>query len=443
MRDDERQILSVSELNNIAKDMLENQFPRIWIEGEISNAAFPASGHIYFTLKDSGAQIRAAMFKGRNRLLTFQPQNGNQVMVRGRVSLYTQRGDYQLIADQMQEAGEGALLRAYEKLKTKLTQKGLFDEEAKQTLPSLPNQIGVITSPTGAAVRDIISVLKRRFPSIPVIIYPTRVQGEDAAVEIAGAIRKANKMKHCDVLIVGRGGGSLEDLWAFNEEPVAQAIYDSSIPIISAVGHQTDVTIADFVADVRAPTPSAAAELLSPDREEWLATFAGFQEYLIKQISLQIKQHKTALEHFQKRLKHPGKRLNELAQHLDNLESRLSLAVKQNLLSHNNRLALSKASLFRQDPRHQISQQLDFTDSLSKRLTLAFKNRTQAEQMRFNSLTQRLHNVSPLATLQRGYSITETEKGELLKSTNQIKAGDKIKTRLGSGNVSSKVIDIH
>ncbi|MBL4868820.1 MAG: exodeoxyribonuclease VII large subunit [Pseudomonadales bacterium] len=442
MQDDDRQILSISELNELAKDLLENRFPRIWVEGEISNAAFPASGHIYFTLKDNNAQIRAAMFKGRNRQLKFQPQNGNQVMVRGRVTLYSQRGDYQLIVDQMQEAGEGALLRAYEKLKAKLNQQGWFNEDIKQTLPTLPNQIGVITSPTGAAIRDIISVLKRRFPSIPIIIYPTRVQGEGAADEIARAINKANEMQDCDVLIVGRGGGSLEDLWAFNEESVARAVYDSRIPIVSAVGHQTDVTIIDFVADLRAATPSAAAELLSPDREEWFNTFSGYRQHLLRQMELQITQHKLVLEHLQKRLKHPGRRLEELAQHLDNLETRLSQGMKQSLIVNNNRLALSKATLLLHDPRHSISQQLEYTQSLSKRLSVALKNAMQSQHMRFTSLTQRLNSVSPLATLQRGYSITKTEKGHLLKSANQVKQGDNINTQLQSGSLVSTIVRV-
>jgi len=441
MQDDQRHILSVSDLNGQARDMLENQFPRIWVEGEISNAAFPGSGHLYFSLKDGGAQIRAAMFKGRNRLLKFKPANGNQVIVRGRVSLYAPRGDYQLIVDHMEEAGEGVLLRAYEKLKAQLAQQGLFDEDIKKPLPTLPTQIGVVTSPTGAAIRDIISILKRRFPSIPIIIYPTLVQGDDAAPEIAKAIARANEIGDCDVLIVGRGGGSLEDLWAFNEEIVARAVYNSEIPIVSAVGHQTDFTIIDFVADYRAPTPSAAAELLSPEKDEWLKTFANIQQDLLKEIKLKITRQQMQLEHLQKRLKHPGRRLEELSQHVDNLENRLALAMKQRLSVKRNRLALSKATLLQHDPRHALSQQLNHTLFLSKRLTNAIKNRMQSEQMKFNSLTQRLNNISPLATLQRGYSITQSEKGQLLSSATAVKKGDKIITKFANGTLFSKVIE--
>ena len=275
-------IFSVSELNQYAREILENSFPMIWLEAEVSNLVQPSSGHIYLTLKDKNAQVRGAMFKGRNQRLTFKPKNGDQVLVKGRLSLYAPRGDYQLIIDAMQEAGLGALQRAFEVLKRKLAAEGLFADELKKPLPAHPNAIGVVTSPTGAAIQDIISVLKRRFPLTPIIIYPCAVQGEEAPAQLVSAIQTANRRRECEVLIVGRGGGSLEDLWAFNNESLARAIRASNIPIVSAVGHQIDFAIADFVADVRAPTPSAAAELLSQDQAELRARFAGFEQLLAR-----------------------------------------------------------------------------------------------------------------------------------------------------------------
>jgi exodeoxyribonuclease VII large subunit len=433
--------LTVTTLNYLAKDMLENNFPQVWVEGEISNTACPSSGHIYFTLKDSQAQIRAAMFKGHNRRLTFRPQNGQQVTVRGKISLYTPRGDYQLLVDQMEAAGDGALRRAYETLKKQLAQEGLFDESIKQTLPTLPSQIGVITSPTGAAIRDIISVLKHRFPGIPIIIYPAAVQGEGAATEIAQAIQTANTSGVCDVLIVGRGGGSLEDLWAFNEEIVARAVYHSTIPIVSAVGHQTDFTIIDFVADHRAPTPSAAAERLSPTREEWLSTLRTFQRRFKRQIQTITAHHQQTLSHLQKRLTHPRRHLEEFGQRLDDLESRLTLAVQQHLITQKNCLSINSATLQQHDPRHRITQQFNQSKALTIRLKNAMKHFTQQQQIKFVSLSQRLNSVSPLATLQRGYSITQTEQNQLIRHVQQISPGDRIKTQLQSGSILSEVIE--
>ena len=313
----ENHIFSVTEINNSVKSLLEQQFTSIWIEAEISNLATPRSGHIYLTLKDDNAQIRAAMFRGNNMRLAFRPKDGMQVLVRGRLSLFAPRGDYQLIIDKMQEAGQGALQRAFEKLKAKLQQEGLFAEERKKTVPLRPGTIGIVTSPTGAAVHDILSVLQRRFPLTNVIIYPTQVQGAEAAAQIRGAIQRANQRQECDVLIVGRGGGSLEDLWCFNDEALARTIAESNIPVVSAVGHQVDFTIADFVADLRAPTPSAAAELLSADGDELQATLAGYQNWFESKIKSQLAEKHQQLHWVSKNLKHPGRRLEEHAQRLD------------------------------------------------------------------------------------------------------------------------------
>lgn len=279
------EIFTVSELNRTARELLEDNFSLIWIEGEISNLACPSSGHIYFSLKDARAQVRCAMFRGRNQRLDFKPQDGQQLLARGRVSLYEGRGEFQIIIEYMEEAGDGKLRREFELLKQRLDKEGLFAESHKKTIPELPQSIGVVTSATGAAIRDIVSVLKRRFPSIPIVIYPTQVQGEMAAGQIVQAIHTANKRAECDVLIVARGGGSLEDLWPFNEEPVARAIYASHIPIVSGVGHEVDFTIADFVADRRVATPSAAAEIVSPNRQDWRTRISHLQQRISEQIT--------------------------------------------------------------------------------------------------------------------------------------------------------------
>lgn len=386
-----RTIYTISELNQMVRSLLEDAFPPLWVEGEISNFSCPSSGHWYFSLKDSGAQIRCAMFQGRNRAIGFQPENGAHVLVRGRISLYEPRGDFQLIADFMEEAGDGALRRAFELLKERLATEGLFDPAHKKPLPALPNAIGVVTSPTGAAIRDILSVLKRRFPSIPVIIYPTAVQGNQAAQQIAQAIQIANIRQECDVLIVARGGGSLEDLWSFNEENVARAIYASEIPIVSAVGHEIDFTIADFVADQRAPTPSAAAELVSPDKAEWLQQLNKLARNLIRQIDTHIERHQQTLAHLIKRLRHPGQQIQDRFQRLDDLEQRLQRAWQFQL--HRKQQALA-------------------------------------------NLSRALDAVSPLATLARGFSIITIEKsGDILRTAKQINVGDKITARLPKSQI--------
>ncbi|MGA7800973.1 MAG: exodeoxyribonuclease VII large subunit, partial [Gammaproteobacteria bacterium] len=286
----QRDVYSVGRLNREVRAALEAGFALLWVEGELSNVARPASGHLYLTLKDAQAQVRCAMFRNRCQFLGFTPQNGMQVLVRARVSLYEPRGDFQLIIEHMEEAGDGALLRAFEALKQRLSKEGLFEEARKRPIPTLPRRVGVVTSPIGAAIRDILSVLRRRFPALPVLIYPVPVQGTDAAPQIAAAVRRASERADCDVLIVTRGGGSLEDLWAFNEELVARAIHDSAIPVVSGVGHEIDFTIADFVADRRAPTPSAAAELVSPDQAEWLAQLRALDARLLQRLQRHLQE---------------------------------------------------------------------------------------------------------------------------------------------------------
>lgn len=434
-----RNIYSVSHLNNAARDLLESEFPLIWVEGEISNLARPASGHIYFSLKDESAQLRCAMFKMRNRLVGFRPENGQQILVRGRLSLYPARGDYQLIAEHMEEAGDGALRRQFEMLKHKLHGEGLFDAASKQDLPELPARIGVITSPTGAAIHDILHVLKRRFPGIPVLIYPVPVQGDAAPAAIVTALQTAGKRNECDALILARGGGSLEDLWAFNDEAVARAIHASEIPIVSAIGHEVDFTIADFVADLRAPTPSAAAELLSPDRHEWLATFSSWQQRLHRSWQGRIAQHRQQLDWLQRQLKHPGQRLRERAQRLDELEQRLNLAQQSRLRQQRARLDTLSARLHGNSPSQRlrvIRLRLDKLqhDNRSAITAILTQHRTQ-----LGSLSRALNAVSPLATLGRGYAIVQTPEGKVVRGADDVSVGDRLSTRLSSGRIESRV----
>ena len=330
-----RDVISVTSLNRMVRSLLEGHFPNVLVEGEISNLSMPSSGHWYFTLKDEGSQIRCAMFRNRNMMTRFRPRDGMQIVLRGKLSIYEGRGDYQLIGESMEEAGDGALRRRFEMLKEKLAAEGLFAAERKRVLPEHVRHVGVITSATGAVIRDIISVLQRRFPAIVVTLLPVPVQGVEAPAAIVKAINTANRRSDLglDVLIIGRGGGSLEDLQAFNEESVARAAAASALPTISAVGHETDFTILDFVADLRAPTPSAAAELISPDRNEMMQMLGGYALVLEKLIRDRLQQHRQQLIWVARHLKHPGRRLQEHAQALDMLEGRL-LRATQNRIRH-------------------------------------------------------------------------------------------------------------
>lgn len=435
-------VLSVSELNQKVRKILEQQFATVWVEGEISNFASPSSGHWYFSLKDSGAQIRAAMFRNSNRRVNFRPKEGMQVLVRGKLSLYEPRGDYQLIVDTMEEAGEGALRRAFEQLKAQLEKEGLFDDQYKQELPYWPSKIGVITSPTGAAIKDILHVLERRFPAIPVVIYPVAVQGEEAAPQITAAIATANRRRDADVLIVGRGGGSLEDLWAFNEEIVARAIFDSALPIISAVGHQTDFTIADFVADLRAPTPSAAAELASPDQQEWLDSLASYESILTRHLTRKLNDLSQQLDFLQRRLKHPGKELQEQRQRLQQLLTRLIKSNTRQQQTQFQQLHFLNQRLLQNRPDKMIQQLRLRLAPLKKNLNRAMTDHLQLSNQHWHHLGQRLDTVSPLATLNRGYSITRNQQKEVIKDCNRVKKGELINTMVSNGEIISKVVDI-
>jgi len=434
----ERDVFTVSRLNQTARKLLEQGLARIWLEGELSNIARPSSGHLYFTLKDSKAQIRGAMFSSRNQLLRFNPQEGMQVLVRAKISLYEPRGDYQLIAETMQEAGDGVLQQAFDALRLKLEKEGLFASDTKQALPTLPARIGVITSPSGAAIRDVLSVLKRRFPAIPVLVYPVPVQGKDAGREIAAMVGIAAARKECDVLILTRGGGSLEDLWAFNEEIVARAIHACRIPLISAVGHEVDFTIADFVADRRAPTPSAAAELVSPDQTEWLVQLGALETRGLRHIRQTLADSRKRLRWLQQRLqlRHPGQYLRQQAQRLDELEQRTRLAIH----SYFNRLQYSVnevlARLKQASPAHQINCTELQRQALLQRMQAAINRLLQTRQRQLAVACKSLDTISPLATLDRGYAIvTRQTDTHVLHQASAVKAGDRIEARLARGRL--------
>lgn len=438
----ERQILTVTQLNRATGRLLNDYFLTVWVEGEISNLSMPSSGHLYFSLKDANAQVRCAMFRTQQRRLTVKPENGKQVIVKAQVSLYEPRGDYQLIVEHIEEAGAGALQRAFDALKLKLSAEGLFDAANKQSLPALPNAIGVITSPSGAAIRDILTVLKRRFAAVPVIIYPVAVQGDTAKHDIAKAIATANAHQQCDVIILGRGGGSLEDLQAFNEEIVARAIFASRIPIISAVGHETDVTIADFVADLRAATPTAAAELATPDQQEWLSRFIYLESRLQQQLQRKLGEKQQVLDWLTRRLQqqHPGQKLARNVQRMDELELRLNQAMQAKLRHSNNLIEAKTAKLWQHNPAITINNHQQRQDYLSTRLITAIRHKLEQQNLRLLNFSQTLHAVSPLATLNRGYAmVIQQPSGKIIRSAEQLAVGDIVETRLGQGHFSSQV----
>jgi exodeoxyribonuclease VII large subunit len=431
----ERQIFSVSQLNRSVRHLIETQLPLLWVEGEISNFARPASGHWYLTLKDDQAQVRCAMFRNSNQRVGFKPANGTQVLVRCRAGLYEGRGEYQLVIEHMEEAGFGALQRQFEQLKQQLSDEGLFDNQHKRPMPDSVSHIGVITSATGAAVKDVLSVLERRFPSIKVSIFPTAVQGEQAAKQIVEAIDNANQLGQCDALIVGRGGGSLEDLWPFNEELVARAIFASAIPIVSAVGHEVDFTIADFVADLRAPTPSAAAELLSPDGEDILNQFEGFEILLTEAVGRKIQQLGQRADYLKKRLRHPGHKLQEQSQHLDHLDIRLRRAINSGLEQRRQQMNLVQSQLARVHPGEAIGDYHSLVARYVKQMSRSVKQQLEVRRSKTGQAMHLLDTVSPLKTLGRGYSIIRDADNAVIKSVASVNEGDVLRGQLEDGEV--------
>ena len=431
----DRQIYSVSQLNRSVRQLLETQLPLLWVEGEISNFARPASGHWYLSLKDDQAQVRCAMFRNANQRVNFQPTNGTQILVRCRAGLYEGRGEYQLIIEHMEEAGTGALQRKFDQLKQQLANEGLFDNQHKQPMPTAVSHIGVITSTTGAAIKDILSVLDRRFPAIKVSIFPTAVQGEQAAGQIVDALAMANQQSQCDALIVGRGGGSLEDLWPFNEESVARAIFNSKIPIVSAVGHEVDFTIADFVADLRAPTPSAAAELLSPDGQDLLDQFMGFEILLSEALIRKIRQLEQRADFLQKRLQHPGRKLQQQAQHMVQLRIRLQRAIAAQLQQQRAQMDQLQNKLLGQSPEQTIIHgQQRITQSV-KQLMRSMQHQLANKQTKTDQAMHLLDTVSPLSTLGRGYAIIRDQHNAVIKTVKEVKSGDQLISQLADGEI--------
>lgn len=437
-------VLTVSQLNRQAKTLLETHFDFLWVEGEISNFMVPSSGHWYFTLKDGKAQVRCAMFANRNQRVKFTPGNGDAIRLRCRVSLYEGRGEFQLIVEHLEHAGAGALQVAFEKLKARLLAEGLFAPGRKRALPASVSRLGVVTSPTGAAIHDILTVLRRRCPGIAVFVLPVAVQGEGAASQIAGAIERANRWQRegkvrLDALIVGRGGGSLEDLWAFNEEIVARAIAASELPIVSAVGHEVDFSIADLVADVRAPTPSAAAELLSPDQLAWQQGLQSLERDLLRLVRRKLADATLRLTHLRQRLKHPGTQLREQSQRLDDLEQRLLTAQRSFMLRQHNRLALQENRLMAVSPLPRLRQMQRDTRQRRQQLDSSMRRRLERHANRLAHLAQMLDSLSPLGILARGYAIVTDSNGAVLRDTSKVAIGDEVEARLASGHLGLTV----
>lgn len=437
----ERSVFSVSELNSAVARLLEQEFAWVWVEGEISNLATPASGHIYFTLKDAGAQVRCAMFRGRNRELKFKPENGSQVVVRCKVSLYEVRGDYQLIVDRMEQAGAGALQRKFEELKQKLAAEGLFSEVSKQDIPEIPACIGVITSTTGAAIRDVLSVIARRFPSVPVKLYPVPVQGEESAPAICHALELAQQHGVCDVLLLVRGGGSLEDLWSFNEESVARAIFNCSIPVVSGVGHEVDITIADFAADHRAATPTAAAETVTPDQQALMQTLDWYQSRLEQLVSEKISRLGERLSWLRTRLtqQHPLTILQRLGQRVVDIDKRMRITMDYKIRSANDRMQHVHTQLLSCSPAIAIHNYRNNIERLQQHAVFQIKSVVEQRKSHLRTLASTLNAISPLQTLSRGYSITSSTDGQTITNTDSVSQNELITTRLHMGQLISRI----
>jgi exodeoxyribonuclease VII large subunit len=438
-----RDVYTVSRLNREARSAIEHALGSVWVEGELSNVARPSSGHLYWTLKDGRAQVRCAMFRQANRRLAFQPEDGQQVLLRGKVSLYEARGEFQLVADYMEEAGEGLLRRRFEALKQQLKTEGLFDQQFKKIPPRLPHRIGVITSPTGAALRDVLHVLGRRFPAVDVIIYPTPVQGAAAAAELAATLELADRRGECDVLLLVRGGGSLEDLWSFNDEALARTLFEVQTPVIAGVGHEIDFTIVDFVADLRAPTPSGAAELAVPDQAEWLRTLKHLADRLNRAVSNALENRGLAFRSLRKRLAtvSPAMQLNQASQRLDDLEGRLVRAQRGNLRDYGLRLNQLRRALITQAPRPNIDTLGRRVEQVNLNLIRAMAHCLEQRQARLKLSARALDGLSPLSTLERGYAIvTRPPAHALVSDSAEVVPDDLIDVRLARGALSARVL---
>lgn len=438
----DREVLTVSQINQRARRLLEDVFPQVWVEGELSNIARPASGHVYFTLKDRNAQVRCAIFKQQASRVRDLLRDGLLVRVRGRVSLYEGRGDYQMILDSVEAAGDGALRLAFEALKTALQAEGLFAQERKQTLPQYPQKVGVITSASGAVLHDIVSVFARRAPHVQLSLIATAVQGRDATAQIVRALALADSAQY-DALILARGGGSLEDLWCFNEEAVARAIAACQTPIISAIGHETDVSISDFVADVRAPTPSAAAELLAPDRSELLQQLHITERRLGVRINEALARKRIQLQHLRQRLRHPRERLQQHTQRLDDLSLRLQRAMQASLQQRQQGFSYAQTRLNIKHPAEALATQQQHLSNLQQRLLRATELHLKQTKQHLHSVLQTLHVISPLATLDRGYSIlSNQDTQQIIRSVTAVQPAQTLQARLADGYLSLQVKNI-
>jgi exodeoxyribonuclease VII large subunit len=430
------EIFSVSDLNKAAKSLLEGHFPMVFVEGEISNFSVPASGHWYLTLKDEGGQLRTAMFRNRNQRVRFKPRNGLKVLIRGKITLYEARGEYQFIAEHMEEAGEGELRRAFEQLKQRLQADGLFDEARKRALPGLPKHLAIITSPTGAAIRDVLSVLKRRFPALNCTIIPSQVQGEEATAQVVAALALANAFDNpdFDAILLTRGGGSLEDLWTFNTEPVALAIANSRIPVVSAIGHESDFTIADFVADIRAATPSAAAEILAPDQTDWMQQFDGLAQRLTRAQSNHLRAAQAAVQSLTRRLRNPSQTLTQMSERLERLQPRLLTAVKR-ALDHPEIDRLEKQ--LQTGVEQQLKQAQTRLSSASARQTELMQRQLIDERSNLQRLAGQLNALSPLAVMDRGFSLVRNEQQGLISRAAQLQADQTITIDFADGRADA------
>ncbi|MBP1714450.1 MAG: Exodeoxyribonuclease large subunit [Deltaproteobacteria bacterium] len=435
-----RSILTVSQLTSEIRSLLERSFENVWVEGEISNLRLPGSGHLYFTLKDEKAQIRGVMFRLQNRLLKFEPRDGLQVIGYGRVTVYEPRGDYQIILDYLEPKGLGALQLAFEQLKEKLAAEGLFDPARKRPIPHLPQRIGIVTSSTGAAIRDILHIIDRRFANVQVLLYPVRVQGQGAAQEIAQAIQALNQLPEVDVMIVGRGGGSLEDLWAFNEEIVARAISSSRIPVISAVGHEIDFTIADFVADLRASTPSAAAELVVRNKVELVQNLENLKRALLQSFRTMLEMQQEHLFSMRERLTDPRRRLSDQRIRLDDLSSRLAYSLNQGLRHQQDRFRLQRGSLLLLNPAKRLEEYSEKFAQVMRRLTVSLQRELRISRQRIEGVMGKLFTLSPLGVLERGYSITRLlPSHEIVRQAEDLEANSLVSVKVHRGEFTARV----
>lgn len=435
-------IYQVGDLLNEMRRLMEASYPEIWIEGECSSLSTPASGHLYFTLKDESSQLRCAMFRNRASISRYKPRAGDLVRVRAKISVYTARGDLQCIVQHIEEAGEGLLQRRFEELKENLNQQGLFNQADKQSIPNLPKRIALITSATGAAVNDVLSTLKRRCPGIPVTLYPAVVQGDTAAQSLIAAINTVIEHNQCDVILLCRGGGSMEDLWCFNDEGLAHTIYNCPIPVISGVGHEVDITISDLVADLRAPTPTAAAEIVSPDRSQLLSQLNSLVFRLPRVMERGLQRSAQNVDNLGRQLVHPKQQLQDKRDKLQTLSKQLKSKISNTLNWQYSNLEQKQQRLVAQLPSKQISLSQANIHALTQRLDRSQKNLFTLKDQSLRSVGEQLHTVSPLATLQRGFSITQDTDKQIIRSIKSINVGDTVNIKLSDGDLECDITNV-